>query len=47
MAARAIARYGYVRGQVDVTDVSDVRFRRCTMEWSERQVMSGVTQESK
>lgn len=43
----AIARYGHVRGQTDVTDVSDVRFRRCTMEWSERQVMSGVTRESK
>jgi hypothetical protein len=43
----AIARYGHARGQIDVTDVSDVRFRRCTMEWSERQVMSGVTRESK
>jgi hypothetical protein len=43
----AIARYGHTRGQIDVTDVTDIRFRRCTMEWSERQVMSGVTRESK
>jgi hypothetical protein len=43
----AIARYGHGRGQIDVTDVTDVRFRRCTMEWNERQVMSGVTRESK
>src|SRR5207247_10587086 len=43
----AIARYGHARGSIDVTDVTEVRFGRCTMQWSERQVMSGVTRESK
>jgi hypothetical protein len=43
----AIARYGHARGQIDVTDVTQVGFRRCTMQWSERQIMSGVTRKSK
>jgi hypothetical protein len=43
----ALERYGDGRGQVTTHDISDVRFRQCTMEWTERQVMHGVTTVSK
>jgi hypothetical protein len=43
----AIERYGDGRAQITTFDVSDVRFRQCTMDWTEQRVMSGVTTISK
>lgn len=43
----AIERYGHVQQPAWKTDVSDVRFRGCSMEWTELQVGHGVTRESR
>lgn len=43
----AIERYGHVDEPPWKRDVSDVRFRGCTMEWFERQVGGSVTTESR
>ncbi len=43
----AISQYGHFPEPDGRTDVSDVRFRGCTLEWTERQLLSGKVRESR